>query len=127
MTPEERAWQDLRDRGAAALPPDFAEKTLRASHRSEDASTAWQTLHDHAAAQLSPNFAEQTLRVFRQFTAGLPRRVRTLRPLPATATALACLLLIGAMHWWSSRSEEAANLADWQAIDEQAQQYVDAP
>lgn len=122
MKPEDKAWRDLREQATARLRDDFTEQTLHACRRA-NLDAGWDQLRDHASAQLPPHFAEQTLRLLRHL---LPPRPRTFRPMLAAVTAACCLMLVGTIHWWTSRSEEAHNLASWQELDTQAQNIADA-
>jgi hypothetical protein len=119
MKPEDHAWHALREHAAAHLRPGFADRVLRAA-RGPDAA-AWAQLNAHAAAQLRPGFAARVLRAARAVQHGMPSLFGQFAF--GAATAAVCLLTVVYFHSRALRAEEERNLAGWQQLAADLQDF----
>ena len=111
MNPEDKAWADLRQRAAATLGNDFAERVLRAARGPSPAS--WGQLQARASACLRPGFAERVLRAARA-AAEMPSFASQLAL--SAATAAVCLGAVLYVHNRRLEEADARNLAEWSKI-----------
>ncbi len=89
-------------------------------------SHAWLHLQEHAAAQLRPGFAARTLRAART-PDGLATPAILSQFAYSAAAATVCLLLVVFVHTRSAQAESARNLAHWEAIAAEAQNFAQLP
>jgi len=111
MKPEDQAWQSLRDRAAAELRTDFADRVVRAARGPQAAD--WQALQDHASAQLRAGFADRVLQAARRIP-GVPTLLDQFAL--SAVTAAACLFAVVLAHSLRVQLEDDRNLAGWQEI-----------
>lgn len=111
MKPEDQAWQSLRDRAAAELRADFADRVVRAARGPQAAD--WQALQDHASAQLRAGFADRVLQAARRIP-GVPTLLDQFAF--SAVTTAACLFAVVLAHSLRVEIENERNLAGWQQI-----------
>lgn len=120
MKPESYAWQRLREHAAKQLRPGFADRVLRITHASETEAAAWQQIQAQAAAQLRPGFAQRVLLAARSITEPTFLSHFAL----SAATAAVCLIAVIFVHQRTTSDEDARNLAGWQEIASEAQEFA---
>lgn len=81
-------------------------------------SAAWSALHEHAGSLLRPGFAERTLRAARSVAPTFYSQC-----VLSAATAMICLVLILFVHARVTATETARNLAGWQEIALESEQF----
>jgi hypothetical protein len=118
MKTEDHAWRALQQHASAQLHSGFAERVLRAAHGPDAA--AWQRLNAHAASQLRPGFAERVLRAARQIP-GMPSLLDHFAF--SAVTAALCVLAVVLLHSRNTRLEDERNLASWQQLDDELQDF----
>jgi negative regulator of sigma E activity len=123
MKPESHAWNRLREQAASQLPPDFADRVLRVTHGTAAETAAWRQLHARAATQLRPGFAQRVLLAARSVT----EPSFSSQFILSAATAAVCLLAVVFVHQRTTSDEDARNLAGWQEIASEAQEFVANP
>lgn len=117
MTPEEKAWSDLRARANAQLPAGFADRVLAAARG--PTPEAWRQLQAHGASRLRPGFVERVLRAARAAAEG-PSFASQLAL--SAATAAVCLGVVLFLHNRHVEAADARNLAEWRTIVALAQE-----
>jgi hypothetical protein len=120
MKPESYAWQRLRENAAKQLPTDFADRVLLLTHGSETQTAAWRQLQARAATQLRPGFAQRVLLAAR----AVAEPSFSSQFMLSAATAALCLGAVIFVHQRTTSVEDARNLAGWQEIVSEAQEFA---
>ncbi len=123
MKPESDAWNRLREHASTRLPADFADRVLRVTHGDAAESVAWHQLRDRAAAQLRPGFAQRVLLAARAVT----EPSFSSQFMLSAATAAVCLFAVVLVHQRSTSVEDARNLAGWEELASETQEFVANP
>lgn len=119
MKPESEAWQRLQDTAADRLSAGFADRVLRAA--SGPTANAWRQLQDHAAARLRASFADRVLRAVRVEIPSLFDQLAL-----SAATAGVCVLAVVSIHSFSVQRETQRNLAHWNQLAAQVDDFEQA-
>lgn len=85
-------------------------------------SHAWFVLQQHAASLLRPGFAERTLRAAREVAPTLFSQLAL-----SAATAAVCMAAVVFVNDRMTARETARNLAQWQAVAAEAEQFGQMP
>jgi len=118
MKTEDQAWRALQQHASAQLRSGFADRVLRTAHGPDAA--AWNQLHARGAAQLRPGFAGRVLRAARHIP-GVPSLLDHFAF--SAATAAVCVLAVVLLHARNTRLEDERNLASWQQLDDELQDF----
>jgi hypothetical protein len=118
MNPEREAWKALEENAASLLKDNFADHVMRVSRGPTDA--AWQQLRAHGAAQIRPGLADRVMRAIRG-------RIEETSPFGHLAlgalTVALCMAAVLFHHNRQYRIQEERNVAEWQQLASEAQQY----
>jgi hypothetical protein len=118
MKPEDHAWRALQEQASAHLRNGFADRVLRVANGPQ--AETWRQLSAAGAARIRPGFAERVLRAARQIP-GVPTFLDQFAF--SAATAAVCVFAVVAVHAVSVRLESERNLAGWQQLADDAQDF----
>ena len=119
MKTEDHAWRSLQAHASAQLHTGFADRVLRGAH-GPDAAT-WAQLQHRAATEIRPGFATRVLRAARALPSSMPSLLDQFAF--GAATVALCLVTVVVVHSRSNRLENERNLAGWQQLADEAQEF----